>query len=100
VQFGKDLFRDLFIASFDNELLAFDIVSVVKPADFVGELRVAFFGFGVRHAERFNAKSPRSKAASKRKFILAKPFGASDRQRAGARFELIIAGKKGIKTRA
>jgi hypothetical protein len=54
----------------------------------------------VRHAERFNAKPQRSKAASKRKFIKAKLFGAPGRRRDGARFELIIAGKKGIKTRA
>jgi hypothetical protein len=70
------------------------------PADLVGELRVALFGCGVCHGERFNAKAQRSKAAMKRKFILANSFGVYDRRRDGARFELIIAGKKGIKTRA
>ena len=34
-----------------DELPAFDVISVVVPADFVGELGVAFFGFGLCHAE-------------------------------------------------
>jgi hypothetical protein len=32
-------------------------------ADLAGELGVALFGFGVCHAESFNAKAPGSKAA-------------------------------------
>ena len=36
-----------------DELPAFDVIGAVMPADFVGELRVAFFGGGVRHAEMF-----------------------------------------------
>jgi hypothetical protein len=31
---------------------------VVVPADFVGELRVAFFGFSVSHAESLSTTTP------------------------------------------
>ena len=32
-----------------DELPAFDVIGVVVAADFPDELRVAFFGFGLRH---------------------------------------------------
>ncbi len=41
----------LVVFAVGDELPAFDVIGVVVPADFGGELRVAFFGFGVRHAE-------------------------------------------------
>ena len=65
-RFGRDEFGKLFLQflqlleklvvfAVGDELPAFDVIGVVVPADFVGELGVAFFGFGVRHAEIFTA---------------------------------------------
>ena len=57
-RFGRDEVGKLFLQllqfleklvvfAVGDELPAFDVIGVVVPADFVGELGVAFFGFGV-----------------------------------------------------
>ena len=56
-QFGKFLLQllqfaeKLVVFAVGDELPAFDVIGVVVPADFGGELGVTFFGFGVCHAE-------------------------------------------------
>ena len=63
-RFGRGEFREilfqllqfaekLVVFAVGDELPAFDVIGVVVPADFTGELREAFFGFGVRHREIF-----------------------------------------------
>ena len=64
LQFLK-LLEQSVIFAVGNLRLAFDIISVVMPADFGGESGVARFGGGVCHAGIFNAKKQRSKAAKK-----------------------------------
>ena len=47
LQFGEKLV----VFAVGDELPALDIIGMVVPVDFDGELRVAFLGFGGRHAE-------------------------------------------------
>ena len=60
------LFEKLVVFAVGDELPAFDVISMVVPADFVGQLGMAVPGFGVRHRKMFNAMAQRSKAARKR----------------------------------
>ncbi len=45
------LLEQLVVFTIGNDLTAFDVISVVVPADFVGKLAVAFFGFSVCHKQ-------------------------------------------------
>jgi len=54
-EFGKLLFKflkfleKLVVFAIGDDLPAFDVISMVVPADFIGKLCVAFFGCGVRN---------------------------------------------------
>ena len=50
------LAEKLVVFAVGDKLPAFDVIGVVVPADFGGEFGVAFFGFGVCHAEMINAR--------------------------------------------
>jgi hypothetical protein len=50
LQFLK-LLEKLVVFAVGDELPAFDVIGVVVPADFRGELGVAFLGCGVRHTQ-------------------------------------------------
>jgi hypothetical protein len=68
------LLEKLVVFTVGDDLPAFDVIGAVVPADFTGELCVAFLGFGVRHAQMFNAKPQRSKAAKKEKSLRLRAF--------------------------
>jgi hypothetical protein len=44
------LFEQLVVFTVSDELAAFDVISAIVPADFVGKLRVAGFGLVKRHS--------------------------------------------------